>query len=68
LLSINWPKVKKGGIFSGHDWFTDDRGVNTVRNGIYQFCDEMGIDKNSIISLRDDPEHHKNEGCWMIQK
>ena len=63
-----WPKVKKGGVFSGHDWFTDDRGVNTVRNGIYQFCDEMGIDKNSIISMRDDPDHHKNEGCWMIWK
>jgi hypothetical protein len=63
-----WPKVKKGGIFSGHDWFTDDRGVNTVRNGIYQFCEEMGIDKDSIISLRDDPDHHVNEGCWMIQK
>jgi len=63
-----WPKVKKGGIFSGHDWTAEDRGTFTVQGGAYQFCDEMGISRDSIISLRDLPGAHKNEVCWIIRK
>lgn len=59
-----WNKVKKGGIFGGHDWYG---GETTVQQGIFQFCQIMNIPKTDIVQMYD-PAHPEIPSCWAIFK
>ena len=40
-LEVWWPKLKKGGIFSGHDYFEDHRIWRGKKVGVYQAVQEF---------------------------
>ena len=46
-LKTWWPKLKKGGLFSGHDYFPDERIWRGKKCGVYQavneFLEEKGL-------------------------
>lgn len=54
-----WPKIKKGGIMSGHDW-----DGAPVKEGVRRFLDKVGIDESklTVVYNRNTPP------CWMIIK
>jgi hypothetical protein len=53
-----YSKMKKGGIFAGHDM-----DAISVQNGVHQFVDEMGIPRNRVITV----SHPYTPPCWMIR-
>jgi predicted O-methyltransferase YrrM len=53
-----YSKMKKGGIFAGHD-----AESTSVQDGLYQFVDEMGIPRNRVIMVN----HPYTPLCWMIR-
>lgn len=53
-----WPKIREGGILSGHDYWTVKGGRNRgVRKAVNQF-----VYKNKLIL------HRETDGVWWIKK
>lgn len=54
-----WPKVKRGGLFSGHDDYIqrDDTKICEVRDALRRFCKEKGL-----------TYHRTNCTSWWIVK
>lgn len=55
-LKAWWPKLKEGGIFSGHDYFPDTRIWRGKPCGVYQavneFVEEMGTQVHHTTDVR----------------
>ena len=48
-LNAWWPKLKEGGLFSGHDYFPDTRIWRGKACGVYQAVNEFVKEKNTEI-------------------
>ena len=48
-LNAWWPKLKPGGLFSGHDYFPDTRIWRGKECGVYKAVNEFVIQKNTEI-------------------
>jgi len=48
-LNAWWPKLKKGGLFSGHDYFPDKRVWRGKECGVYKAVNEFAIQKNTEV-------------------
>lgn len=48
-LNAWWPKLKKGGLFSGHDYFPDKRVWRGKECGVYKAVNEFVIQKNTEV-------------------
>lgn len=48
-LNAWWPKLKKGGIFSGHDYFPDTRVWRGKECGVYKAVNEFAVQKNTEV-------------------
>lgn len=44
-----WPKLKPGGIFSGHDYFPDRRVWRGEAVGVYQAVNEFATSQNTVV-------------------
>lgn len=66
---IVWnPKVKKGGIISGHDYHNDHRRVLGVRSAVDDYCRWHGIEFNLTDGTM---EHRKSGGLsswWWVKE
>tara|TARA_R110000772_G_scaffold89733_2_gene185727 strand:+ start:251 stop:871 length:621 start_codon:yes stop_codon:yes gene_type:complete len=48
-LNAWWPKLKLGGLFSGHDYFPDTRIWRGKECGVYKAVNEFAILKNTEV-------------------
>ena len=48
-LNAWWPKLKQGGLFSGHDYFPDTRIWRGKECGVYKAVNEFVIQKNTKV-------------------
>ena len=55
-LEAWWPKVKEGGIFSGHDYFPDTRIWRGKPCGVYQAVNEFVVEKGTEVHHVTDTE------------
>ena len=58
-LKTYFPKLKKGGIMSGHDYLCKDYGVEQA---VIEFCSQMGYIPNTI------PEESIENASFWFQK
>jgi hypothetical protein len=59
-LAAWWPKVKPGGIFSGHDFRTKD---TEVRRAVYEFAQRLDVEV-----IETEPCAGVGPTCWHIIK
>lgn len=64
LLDDWWPKLKKGGLFSGHDY--DDAWPLTVK-AVDAFCARQGL-KVAVVSPDFDQPFNEKYASWYVWK
>lgn len=57
-LRMWWPKVRSGGILSGHDYLTPSLGVNRA---VTEFAAERGLHVHLVI------EHQEDSSFWITK-
>ena len=61
-LNAWWPKLKEGGLFSGHDYFPDTRIWRGKACGVYQAVNEFVLEKNTEVHHVTDTNLEGGEG------
>lgn len=61
-LAAWWPKIKSGGILSGHDWFPDHRVWRGEPVGVYKAVAEFCEEKSTEVHHHTDCEREGGKG------
>ena len=63
-----WPKLKKGGYLSGHDYWHRHRNVggDFEEKMVYEAVQEFARENDLVISTYG--EHGGFPACWVIKK
>lgn len=60
-----WPKLKSGGVFSGHDYFPDHRVWRGVEVGVYKAVNEFAASQGTEVhhTTKTELEGGPNKAC-----
>lgn len=62
------PKVRKGGIVSGHDYYVTSTGNSGVIKAVDEFCDKHGYNLKVTVHDRTNPVKDEREPSWYFIK
>lgn len=67
-LEAWYPKVRKGGIVSGHDYFESPRGSVQVIPAVNEFVEKHNHKLELTEWDKDNPHRDDRQPCWYFEK